>query len=92
MDEWMFYDVVKQISKLLKLLYFQTDFAFKCLKTIMTSCSFCLSFSAPTILNELNWTQALERVFIDNSREDPSLRWQVFGSATGVTRYYPGES
>ncbi|GAA6104883.1 voltage-dependent calcium channel subunit alpha-2/delta-2a isoform X1 [Tachysurus ichikawai] len=44
---------------------------------------------APTILNELNWTQALERVFIDNSREDPSLRWQVFGSATGVTRYYP---
>ncbi|KAF7711449.1 voltage-dependent calcium channel subunit alpha-2/delta-2a isoform X1 [Silurus meridionalis] len=44
---------------------------------------------SPTILNELNWTQALERVFIDNSREDPSLRWQVFGSATGVTRYYP---
>uniref|UniRef100_A0A672SC55 Voltage-dependent calcium channel subunit alpha-2/delta-2-like n=1 Tax=Sinocyclocheilus grahami TaxID=75366 RepID=A0A672SC55_SINGR len=44
---------------------------------------------APTILNELNWTQSLERVFIENSREDPSLRWQVFGSATGVTRYYP---
>ncbi|XP_026856427.1 voltage-dependent calcium channel subunit alpha-2/delta-2a isoform X3 [Electrophorus electricus] len=44
---------------------------------------------SPTILNELNWTQALERVFIDNSREDPSLRWQAFGSATGVTRYYP---
>ncbi|XP_036388834.1 voltage-dependent calcium channel subunit alpha-2/delta-2a isoform X2 [Megalops cyprinoides] len=44
---------------------------------------------SPVILNELNWTQALEKVFIDNSREDPSLRWQVFGSATGVTRYYP---
>uniref|UniRef100_A0A8C1CHY1 Calcium channel, voltage-dependent, alpha 2/delta subunit 2a n=1 Tax=Cyprinus carpio carpio TaxID=630221 RepID=A0A8C1CHY1_CYPCA len=44
---------------------------------------------SPTILNELNWTQSLERVFIENSREDPSLRWQVFGSATGVTRYYP---
>ncbi|XP_076869801.1 voltage-dependent calcium channel subunit alpha-2/delta-2a [Brachyhypopomus gauderio] len=44
---------------------------------------------SPTILNELNWTQALEKVFIDNSREDPSLRWQAFGSATGVTRYYP---
>uniref|UniRef100_A0A087YD58 Calcium channel, voltage-dependent, alpha 2/delta subunit 2a n=1 Tax=Poecilia formosa TaxID=48698 RepID=A0A087YD58_POEFO len=41
------------------------------------------------ILNELNWTQALERVFIENRREDSSLRWQVFGSATGVTRYYP---
>uniref|UniRef100_A0AAY4AWC2 VWFA domain-containing protein n=1 Tax=Denticeps clupeoides TaxID=299321 RepID=A0AAY4AWC2_9TELE len=44
---------------------------------------------SPVILNELNWTQALDRVFIDNSREDPSLRWQVFGSSTGVTRYYP---
>ncbi|XP_068172505.1 voltage-dependent calcium channel subunit alpha-2/delta-2a isoform X1 [Antennarius striatus] len=44
---------------------------------------------SPVILNELNWTHALERVFIDNRREDSSLRWQVFGSATGVTRYYP---
>uniref|UniRef100_A0A3P9NAV3 Calcium channel, voltage-dependent, alpha 2/delta subunit 2a n=1 Tax=Poecilia reticulata TaxID=8081 RepID=A0A3P9NAV3_POERE len=44
---------------------------------------------SPVILNELNWTQALERVFIENRREDGSLRWQVFGSATGVTRYYP---
>ncbi|KAM4582748.1 voltage-dependent calcium channel subunit alpha-2/delta-2-like isoform 1-T1 [Fundulus diaphanus] len=44
---------------------------------------------APDILNELNWTQALERVFMENSREDPSLLWQAFGSATGVTRYYP---
>ncbi|XP_061074926.1 voltage-dependent calcium channel subunit alpha-2/delta-2-like [Conger conger] len=44
---------------------------------------------SPLILNELSWTQALEKVFIDNSREDPSLLWQAFGSATGVTRYYP---
>ncbi|CAJ1050571.1 voltage-dependent calcium channel subunit alpha-2/delta-2a isoform X3 [Xyrichtys novacula] len=44
---------------------------------------------SPVILNELNWTQALERVFIENHLEDSSLRWQVFGSATGVTRYYP---
>ncbi|KAM9758046.1 voltage-dependent calcium channel subunit alpha-2/delta-2a isoform 5-T5 [Menidia menidia] len=44
---------------------------------------------SPVILNELNWTQALERFFIENRREDSSLRWQVFGSATGVTRYYP---
>lgn len=51
-----------------------------------------VSPAAPTILNELNWTQSLERVFIENSREDPSLRWQVFGSATGVTRYYPGKA
>lgn len=46
--------------------------------------------SAPVILNELNWTQALEKVFMENSQEDPSLLWQAFGSATGVTRYYPG--
>ncbi|RXN37792.1 voltage-dependent calcium channel subunit alpha-2 delta-2-like protein [Labeo rohita] len=44
---------------------------------------------ASVILNELNWTQALERVFLENSRDDPSLPWQAFGSATGVTRYYP---
>ncbi|KAM9325760.1 voltage-dependent calcium channel subunit alpha-2/delta-2 [Gastrophryne carolinensis] len=41
------------------------------------------------ILNELNWTDALEEVFIQNRQEDPTLLWQVFGSATGVTRYYP---
>ncbi|CAK6435870.1 unnamed protein product [Pipistrellus nathusii] len=41
------------------------------------------------ILNELNWTEALESVFAENRRRDPSLLWQVFGSATGVTRYYP---
>ncbi|XP_045348866.1 voltage-dependent calcium channel subunit alpha-2/delta-2 isoform X9 [Leopardus geoffroyi] len=41
------------------------------------------------ILNELNWTEALENVFIENRRQDPTLLWQVFGSATGVTRYYP---
>lgn len=49
-----------------------------------------LCLAATVILNELNWTQALEDVFIENRKEDPSLLWQVFGSATGVTRYYPG--
>lgn len=53
--------------------------------------SLALSPTATVILNELNWTQALEDVFIENRKEDPSLLWQVFGSATGVTRYYPGE-
>ncbi|XP_026182975.1 voltage-dependent calcium channel subunit alpha-2/delta-1a isoform X2 [Mastacembelus armatus] len=41
------------------------------------------------ILNELNWTAALEEVFRKNKEEDPSLLWQVFGSATGLARYYP---
>lgn len=29
-------------------------------------------------------------MFVENRRQDPTLLWQVFGSATGVTRYYPG--
>lgn len=41
------------------------------------------------ILNELNWTKSLEDVFRKNKEEDPSLLWQVFGSATGLARYYP---
>uniref|UniRef100_A0A6Q2Y0I2 VWFA domain-containing protein n=1 Tax=Esox lucius TaxID=8010 RepID=A0A6Q2Y0I2_ESOLU len=41
------------------------------------------------MLNELNWTDALEDVFRKNKEEDPSLLWQVFGSATGLARYFP---
>ncbi|KAM6985869.1 voltage-dependent calcium channel subunit alpha-2/delta-1-like [Aplochiton taeniatus] len=41
------------------------------------------------VLNELNWTEALEGVFRKNREEDPSLLWQVFGSATGLARYFP---
>nr|XP_057931059.1 voltage-dependent calcium channel subunit alpha-2/delta-1 isoform X3 [Doryrhamphus excisus] len=41
------------------------------------------------VLNELNWTEALEEVFKRNREDDPTLLWQVFGSATGLARYYP---
>ncbi|XP_069084789.1 voltage-dependent calcium channel subunit alpha-2/delta-1 isoform X4 [Pleurodeles waltl] len=41
------------------------------------------------VLNELKWTGALDDVFQKNRDEDPSLLWQVFGSATGLARYYP---
>ncbi|XP_052321802.1 voltage-dependent calcium channel subunit alpha-2/delta-1-like isoform X1 [Oncorhynchus keta] len=41
------------------------------------------------VLNELNWTEALEGVFKKNREDDPTLLWQVFGSATGLARYYP---
>ncbi|XP_051512718.1 voltage-dependent calcium channel subunit alpha-2/delta-1-like [Myxocyprinus asiaticus] len=41
------------------------------------------------LLNELNWTEALEDVFKKNREDDPTLLWQVFGSATGLARYYP---
>lgn len=53
--------------------------------------SMCVCFSATIILNELNWTEALEDVFRKNKEEDPSLLWQVFGSATGLARYFPGK-
>ncbi|KAB0375970.1 hypothetical protein FD755_012613 [Muntiacus reevesi] len=45
--------------------------------------------SSTIVLNELNWTSALDEVFKKNREEDPSLLWQVFGSATGLARYYP---
>ncbi|XP_072327501.1 voltage-dependent calcium channel subunit alpha-2/delta-1 isoform X4 [Scyliorhinus torazame] len=41
------------------------------------------------VLNELNWTAALDHVFKLNKDKDPTLMWQVFGSATGLARYYP---
>ncbi|XP_053741150.1 voltage-dependent calcium channel subunit alpha-2/delta-1 [Synchiropus splendidus] len=41
------------------------------------------------VLNELNWTEALEDVFRKNREDDPTLLWQVFGSATGLARYFP---
>lgn len=46
---------------------------------------------ATIVLNELNWTEALEEVFRKNREDDPTLLWQVFGSATGLARYYPGK-
>lgn len=46
---------------------------------------------ATIVLNELNWTSALDEVFKRNRDEDPTLLWQVFGSATGLARYYPGK-
>lgn len=53
---------------------------------------FCLCGLAATIvLNELSWTEALEEVFRKNREDDPTLLWQVFGSATGLARYYPGK-
>lgn len=53
---------------------------------------FFFVFSATIVLNELNWTEALEDVFKKNREDDPTLLWQVFGSATGLARYYPGKN
>ncbi|TNN86236.1 Voltage-dependent calcium channel subunit alpha-2/delta-1 [Liparis tanakae] len=44
---------------------------------------------ATIVLNELKWSDALEEVFRKNREDDPTLLWQVYGSATGLARYYP---
>lgn len=59
-------------------------------KILKRSITIFLSFLATIVLNELNWTEALEDVFKKNREDDPTLLWQVFGSATGLARYYPG--
>lgn len=61
---------------------------------VFFSICFCVYFCgllATIVLNELNWTKALEDVFRKNREDDPTLLWQVFGSATGLARYYPGK-
>ena len=48
------------------------------------------TYLAAPVLNTIKWTEALDEVFINNSNEDPGLKWQYFGSETGVFRSYPG--
>ncbi|XP_072569227.1 voltage-dependent calcium channel subunit alpha-2/delta-3 isoform X2 [Paramormyrops kingsleyae] len=42
------------------------------------------------ILNAIYWSEALNKVFVDNFERDSSLIWQYFGSAKGFFRQYPG--
>ncbi|MGH0185935.1 UNVERIFIED_CONTAM: hypothetical protein FKN15_019593 [Acipenser sinensis] len=41
------------------------------------------------IMNGVYWSEALNKVFVDNFERDPSLIWQYFGSAKGFFRQYP---
>ncbi|XP_062299545.1 voltage-dependent calcium channel subunit alpha-2/delta-4 [Scomber scombrus] len=41
------------------------------------------------ILNGAYMSEALNDVFIDNFKKDPTLTWQYFGSSTGFFRLYP---
>ncbi|XP_051509834.1 voltage-dependent calcium channel subunit alpha-2/delta-3 [Myxocyprinus asiaticus] len=42
------------------------------------------------IVNGVYWSEALNQVFVDNFKRDPSLIWQYFGSAKGFFRQFPG--
>ncbi|XP_011136363.1 voltage-dependent calcium channel subunit alpha-2/delta-3 isoform X2 [Harpegnathos saltator] len=44
---------------------------------------------ASNVIRAIKWSQALDRTFINNYEQDPSLSWQYFGSATGFMRQYP---
>ncbi|XP_038867496.1 voltage-dependent calcium channel subunit alpha-2/delta-3 [Salvelinus namaycush] len=46
--------------------------------------------SDSAIVNGVYWSEALNKVFVDNFERDPSLIWQYFGSAKGFFRQYPG--
>ena len=47
-------------------------------------------FSGVKIVNTIKWTAGLEKYFLENKKDEPSLLWQYFGSADGVYRVYPG--
>ncbi|XP_046632424.1 voltage-dependent calcium channel subunit alpha-2/delta-3-like isoform X7 [Daphnia pulicaria] len=44
---------------------------------------------APDVLNGIQWSEQLDRIFMTNYESDPSLTWQYFGSSTGFMRQYP---
>lgn len=54
------------------------------------ACLCCLSPDS-AIVNGVYWSEALNKVFVDNFEQDPSLIWQYFGSAKGFFRQYPGK-
>lgn len=83
-----------QTFKILTKFCIPVDLSFDYMFSFYMFSSFCVYFCglpATIVLNELNWTKALEDVFRKNREDDPTLLWQVFGSATGLARYYPGK-
>jgi len=44
------------------------------------------------ILNNIEWTKHLDKIWRKNREVDAGLTWQYFGSQTGVMRIYPGQS
>lgn len=52
---------------------------------------FFFVFIGPTVMEALQWSEALDEVFVQNYNSDPALSWQYFGSDTGIMRHYPGK-
>ncbi|XP_043254701.1 voltage-dependent calcium channel subunit alpha-2/delta-3 [Colletes gigas] len=44
---------------------------------------------AAPVIRAIKWSAELDKTFINNYEQDPSLSWQYFGSATGFMRQYP---
>ncbi|XP_031833881.1 voltage-dependent calcium channel subunit straightjacket isoform X2 [Nomia melanderi] len=44
---------------------------------------------ASDVIRAIKWSEELDKTFINNYEQDPSLSWQYFGSATGFMRQYP---
>ncbi|XP_060826223.1 voltage-dependent calcium channel subunit alpha-2/delta-3 isoform X1 [Bombus pascuorum] len=44
---------------------------------------------ASNVIRAIKWSEELDKTFINNYEQDPSLSWQYFGSATGFMRQYP---
>lgn len=53
--------------------------------------TFLPQYPDSAIVNGVYWSEALNKVFVDNFERDPSLIWQYFGSAKGFFRQYPGK-
>ena len=49
-----------------------------------------MHISAAEVVNGVQWSEALDPIFEENYKNDSTLTWQYFGSATGFFRNYPG--
>ncbi|XP_039276576.1 voltage-dependent calcium channel subunit alpha-2/delta-4 isoform X2 [Nilaparvata lugens] len=44
---------------------------------------------AENVKEHIQWSEALDEVFVRNYRSDPTLKWQYFGGNSGFLRLYP---